>query len=367
MLRTKSGLPKHCTYQLDASGKRRVRFRRAGVSTYLTGVPWSEDFMRQYAAALERHASQHQQIGAERRSLPGSFSALVASYYNCPAFRDLKQGTQRVRRNVLERFRAEHGHRRLKDLQRGHISHIIGTRAATPEAANNLLKVLRVVLNLGVEQGLIASNPAIGVKRYRNRNSEGHHTWTEQEIARFKAAHPINTRARLALELMLYTALRRSDVVGLGWQHVQGNRIAVRQRKTDKVVTLSIHPELARALAAAPKNHLTFLTTERGAAFSVAGFGNWFRKQCNEAGLPQCSAHGLRKAACRRLAEAGCSANEIAAISGHASLREVERYTRAASQSHLAEQALTRQLRAEREQKFTQNPNPGLPKAAKLK
>jgi len=48
--------------------------------------------------------------------------------------------------------------------------------------------------------------------------------------------------------------------------------------------------------------------------------------------LRNCSAHGLRKAAARRLAEAGCTEHEIAAITGHASLREVQRYTKAADQ-----------------------------------
>ena len=89
--------------------------------------------------------------------------------------------------------------------------------------------------------------------------------------------------------------------------------------------------------------------TEHGAAFSAAGFGNWFRRVCNVAGLPGCSAHGLRHAAGRRLAEAGSSENEIAAALGM-SLRMVARYTAAASQEHLAETALNRQLRAEREQ-----------------
>jgi hypothetical protein len=75
-----------------------------------------------------------------------------------------------------------------------------------------------------------------------------------------------------------------------------------------------------------------------------AGFGNWFRDQCNEAGLPKhCSAHGLRKAACRRLAEAGCTAHQIAAISGHASLREVERYTKAVDQARLAKDAIRKE------------------------
>ena len=64
----------------------------------------------------------------------------------------------------------------------------------------------------------------------------------------------------------------------------------------------------------------------------------------SEAGLPQrCKPHGLRKAAARRLAEAGCSASEIMAITGHKTLAEVERYTRAAEQERLARQAIQRQ------------------------
>jgi integrase len=346
----KNGLPKHCTYQADRYGNRRVRFRRRGVSVYLTGIPWSEDFMRQYAAALEREGEARAQVGAAKRTLPGSFSALCASYYGSPEFRGLAPLTQRVRRNMLERFRAEHGHRPLKDLQRAHIRSIIGAKAETPEAANNLLKTLRVLLNYAVEIGTIASNPALRVKSYRSHSSEGYHTWSEDEIAKYEAYHAIGTKARLALALALYTGQRRGDVVRMGWQNVKGERITVRQQKTGATLAIRIHPELARALAAAPKDNLTFLMTEWGASFTAAGFGNWFRDRCNEAGLPQCSIHGLRKAACRRLAEAGCSANEIAAISGHATLREVARYTAAASQVHLADQALDRQLRAEREQ-----------------
>jgi hypothetical protein len=44
VLKSKSGLPKHCSWNLDREdGKRRVRFRKAGFSTYLSGIPWSED------------------------------------------------------------------------------------------------------------------------------------------------------------------------------------------------------------------------------------------------------------------------------------------------------------------------------------
>jgi integrase len=349
MRKTRSGLPKHCTYQADRYGKRRVRFRRRGVSVYLTGIPWSDDFMRQYAAALEREDVNRTQVGASKRTLPSSFSALCVAYYGSPEFRGLKASTQKVRRNVLERFRHEHGHRSLKDLKAIHIRTILGTMADRPESANGLLKVLRAVLGHAVAVGLLAVNSALGVKPYRSHNAEGYHTWSEDEITQFQAKHPLGTRAGLAMALALYTGQRRSDVVRLGWQHAKDGRIVVRQQKTSTALTIPIHPELERALAALPRTNMTFLVTEFGKPFAAAGFGNWFRRMCNEAGLPHCSMHGLRKAACRRLAEAGCSANEIAAVSGHASLREVARYTSAASQRLLADRAVERQVRAEGE------------------
>jgi integrase len=99
---------------------------------------------------------------------------------------------------------------------------------------------------------------------------------------------------------------------------------------------------------------MTFLVTERGAPFTGPGFGNWFRDRCDEAELPQCSAHGLRKLTATRLAEAGCSEREIMAITGHKSVTEVSRYTKAAQQSRLAEQAMNKVLSgAEGEQKLS--------------
>ena len=353
MLKTRSGLPKHCTYQSDSYGKQRVRFRRRGVSTYLHGLPWSESFMRAYAAVLEQTIAQRRtEIGAEWRTLPGSVSALILKYYELSAFGDLKASTQRVRRNILERFRSAHGHRMVRDLQKSHLDTIIGAMAKTPEAANNLLKVLRVVLDFAVDDKWITANPSLRVKRYRPKprreddDEIGIHTWTEAEIEQFLATHPMDTRAGLAMTLALYTGQRRSDIVRMGWQHLKTNRISVRQRKTGAPLLIPVAAELASALAAVPRTNLSFLTTKRGAPFSAAGFGNWFRRMCNKAGLPHCSIHGLRKAACRRLAEVGCSANEIASISGHVSLREVERYTKAADQARMAVNAMARRAKA---------------------
>ena len=126
----------------------------------------------------------------------------------------------------------------------------------------------------------------------------------------------------------------------MGRQHIRDGAIHVRQQKTGIELTIPIHATLAAIIAGTPADHLTLLTTQTSRPFSAAGFGNWFRDRCNEAGLAHCSAHGLRKAVARRLAEAGCTMHEIAAITGHASLSEVQRYTKAVGQARLARAAM---------------------------
>src|SRR5260370_4221112 len=139
MLRTKSGLPRHCSWNVDRHGKRRIRFRKNGFSTYINGVPWSESFLAQYAKALEGTKLQASNVGSER-TIPGSFDALVVSYYKSPEFRGLKPSTQITRRYIIERFRREHGTKPITGLVSAHVRAIIGAKAETPESANNLLK-----------------------------------------------------------------------------------------------------------------------------------------------------------------------------------------------------------------------------------
>jgi integrase len=351
MLRTKSGLPKHCSWNYDQHGKRRVRFRRGGFSTYFIGIPWSEDFMRQYAAALEGVTAKAGNIGAGRTK-PGSFDALCVSYYRSPESLGLKPNTRQARRNIIERFRNKYGGLPVRGLERKHIKAIIGEKADTPEAANSLLKTLRLLLSYAVDMEMIASNPAIGLKRYPSKG-EGRHPWTAAEIEQYRETYALGTRARLALELLNGTGQRKGDVVRMGWQHVKGDEIAVRQEKTDEPLWLPLPPELIEALASVPRTNLTFLMTDRGAPFTSAGFGNWFREQCDTAGLPHCSAHGLRKAKATRLANAGCSTEQMKAVTGHRSASGLEPYIRGRDQRRLARQASDME-RAEQERNLVQ-------------
>jgi integrase len=112
----------------------------------------------------------------------------------------------------------------------------------------------------------------------------------------------------------------------------------VRQVKTGAELMIPVHPEVSAILEQVQITNLTFLISESGKPFTAAGFSHWFRARCNEADYP--IAHGLRKAAARRLAEVGRTEHEIAAITGHASLREIARYTKAADQQRLARAAM---------------------------
>jgi integrase len=218
----------------------------------------------------------------------------------------------------------------------------LAARAEKPDRANLLRKVLRAMMQHAVETGLRPDDPTRDVKAIPVK-SDGFHSWTDAEIERFEECHPIGSKPRLALALLLYTGQRRSDMVTMGRQHIDKNgAIHVRQAKTGATLTIPVHPSLQEIIEATPSEHLTFLTTTSAKPFTTGSFGNWFRKQCNAAGLPHCAAHGLRKAAARRLAEAGCTAHEIAAITGHASLREIVRYTKAADQTRLAEAAMNK-------------------------
>jgi integrase len=293
--------------------------------------------MTAYNAALA--AMTVREIG-KTRSAHGTVSAAIASYYKDNRFTSLAPGTQKLRRPILERFRAEHGDKRLAGLQKQHVAAILG--AKKPWAARNWLKTLRGLMQFAIVTGLIGSDPTADLEPAKAKAGR-FHTWTEDEIAQFEARHPIGTRARLAMALLLYTGQRRGDVVRMGPQHIGRGVLSVTQQKTGTELAIPVHPRLSEIITATECGHLAFLVTTAGGVFSGGRFSDQFRAWCDEAGLSKrCSAHGLRKAACRRLAETGCSAPQIAAISGHKTLKEVQRYIEEADQARLAQAAMRR-------------------------
>jgi integrase len=337
--------PKYVHGFVDRHGKPRFYFRRLGFKKVpLPGLPWSPEFMAAYQEAL---AGQRPSIGADK-VIPGTMRALAILYYGSLAFRSLKPITQSTYRNIIDRSCRDtdktgqpFGDKPAALMRREHVVKLMAARAAKPDSANGLRKVLKAIMAHAVELGLRADDPTREVRAIRVK-TEGYHSWTEDEIAAFEARHAIGTRPRLALALLLYTGQRRSDVIRMGRQHVREGFLHVRQQKTGVELAIPVVQDLTRVLDGSVTGNLTYLVTEQGKPFTPAGFGNWFREQCDAAGLPKCTAHGLRKAAARRLAEAGCTPHEIAAITGHRSLREIARYTEAANQKQLASVAMAK-------------------------
>jgi integrase len=328
----------------DRHGKRRWRFRKGGFSADLGSDYGSDDFVRRYEAAVAGQKAGGT-IGAAR-TIPGSVSALVASYYRSPDFLNLAESTRRTYRAVIEPFRETHGDKPVRRLERRHVQKFLADKAETPGAANNLRKRLMQLLDHAVSLDWRADNPVKATKPYKTAG-QGFHPWDEGEIARFLEVHGPGTMARRAVVLMLCTGAARVDAVKLGPWNIKGDRIEYRRQKTARaggvLVSVPIHPDLAAVLAECAPDR-PFLATEAGKPRTAAGLGNAMRGWADAAGLTDCAAHGLRKACARRLAEAGCTTHEIAAITGHKTLAEVQRYTADAAREGLADSALEKLL-----------------------
>jgi len=318
----------------DRHGKLRRYFRRPGFKQIaLPGLPGSAEFM---AACEQALAGLRKEIGADRTK-PGTVNAAIVGYYTCLAFRELAPSTQAKRRVILESFRNQHGSKRISSLPQYVLVRMLN-QIKKPVMARHWLTALRGLLEFAVKERFCASNPAQGIKLPKWKG--GHHrAWTDAEVEQYEAAHPVGSKAR-AFALGLYTVQRVSDVVRMGRQHIRNDELTVEQKKTGVRLALPILPELQAALNATPSRHMTFLVNENGGQYRGNPFSEQFRLWCNEAGLPKdCVFHGLRATGCTILADAGCSDHQIAAWSGHKTLKQVESYTRAASQKRLARSA----------------------------
>jgi integrase len=319
-------------------GRLRYYFRRRGVKAIpLPGLPGSEEFMAAYQAALA--GLEPVEIGADR-TLPGTINALVVAYYRSDKWQGLAEVTRRSRRYVIEGFRARHGNKRVAMLRQDHVLKMLTEISKLP-ARRNWLKAIRGLMQFSIPT-MRKDDPTAGIT-VKLPKSRGHHTWTDLEIEQYRAHWPLGTQQRLVMEFALETASRRGEVVRLGPQHIRVGRIRIERLKGSLDVDIPVTPELQAACDAMPKGHLTYIVTGRGKPRSREGLGNDFRRWATEAGLPaRCRLHGLKKGGMRRLAEAGNTAHELMAISGHRTLTEVQRYTEDADRKRLAESGMAK-------------------------
>ena len=345
-----TSLPPHVYAVRDRHGKVRHRYVRKGwKGRYLPGTPGDAAFHTAYADILAQGPMAKGSIKGAAKVTPRSLDDLFVKVKNSVRWSRKKATTQQVQANAIERFLNRTGEKTGQRFGERPVSAVtviwldnkFGEMADTPAAANNLRKFLAVLMDHAVKLGWRSDNPVRFTDTYQE-SKDGYHTWTDAEIEQFRKHHALGTMPRLTLELALNTAARRCNVATITRDDIKDGRIITAHAKGSdetSVPMLATTRAALEALPAAPIKHL--VVTSFGKPFSVAGLGNKMREWCDDAGLPHCSMHGLRKAISRQLAEAGATDAQGQAVTGHKKATTFQHYRAKANRASLADDAFT--------------------------
>lgn len=317
-----------------------VRLDRETPRIRIRGEYGSPEFMEAYRRAMAGEPQASKRLSKPSK---GTLCWLCDRWRESSKWHQTAKSTQRQRDNILKGILDAAGDEPYSAITKAHVIAGRERRMATPFAANNYLKTLKALFSWAKSADLIAIDPAVDVEPL-SRATEGHAPWTEHDLAAYRATHKIGTRARLAMELLYHTGLRRGDVVRLGKPHLGKDKIArIRAEKTGEPVSISFTQELLVIVSNSPIGEMTFITGPSGMRQTKEAFGNDFRKWCRAAGVTK-SAHGLRKLAATEVAEGGGSEMELQAMFGWRSDDQSSVYTRSAKRDLLARQAAAKRV-----------------------
>jgi integrase len=267
-----------------------------------------------------------------------------------PDWKALDPGSQRSQTRIAERFLQTpvipgepmtFGEVAVADLQRRHIKAILAARSDTPHAASHLLRMIRKLTGVALDQEWIEYDPCYRLK-YRPPLG-GWKAWSDDALAAFERRWPLGSTARTAYAIARYFGHRRSDVARVRWSDLEVGAGNVVQTKTGKALWLPMHPALQEALEATERRGVYVLMTQYGQPFSIAGLGMRMQDWVHRAGLPPGhSLHGLRKTLGKHLAESGASTRELMAVLGHDDIKHAELYSKEADQKRLAAVAMNK-------------------------
>jgi integrase len=316
----------------DRHGVYRYYVRRKGFPRVaLPGLPGSAAFMAAYQEALGIGEKPAQPSRGGARSL----SALIATFYRSPHFLNLADGSKKAYRHVLKHVEALDGHRGVADMPDDKARKIIEEIGIDRPALANLTRsVMRKLFKHAIALKWRSSNPFASIETYAGGT---HHTWTDAELAGYEKRWPVGSRERLAFDLLYYTAQRVGDVAAMKRSDIIKSEIHLVQEKTGTALRIPIHPALKRSLHAYGIKGRHLIGKVDGQPMNGDLLSKMVIAAAAEAKLPRrCVPHGIRKAVMRQLAEGGTSSKHIAALSGHKTLKEIERYTEAANQGSMA-------------------------------
>mgnify|MGYP007100052679 CR=1 FL=1 len=331
-------LPPYVQCFRDRHGTARLYFRKAGLPRVALPNPAKDRqaFLRAYQTAL----NGTQRVGRDMKA--GTLEALIAEFMRSTDYTKLKPSSRATYLHAFDFLRGREGAKAaVAAIKASHIERLRDEVAEkTPGKANLIVTAMKVLMAFAVRRDYRDANPAAEIRMIRGGE---YRSWTDDELAQFEKRWPRGTTERLIYELALYTGQRRGDLAKMTWADIKDGGINVVQQKTGAKLWIPLHPSLADELAATPKSHAVVVAAASGGSYTPRYLGTSFARAIDAAGLAsECVLHGLRKAAARRLAEAGATDAEIMSITGHRSRHEVTRYTRQANQPAIASTAMER-------------------------
>jgi site-specific recombinase XerD len=242
-----------------------------------------------------------------------------------------KQATLNSYNSILRHVEEKFGSEAFLDVDASTIQNAHDEIARkTPAKARRFVSVMNVLFAWAKRHGHVEINPAVGIEKVKVK-SQPHLTWSKDDRAKFCAYWAAGTRERLAYALLFGTGQRRSDVVLMGPKSLSPDRAVMNltQVKTGARVSIPMSHEWMDINAEIAAAHVvgveTFIVGRSGKPMSSDDFGKWFSNAATKAGLPDHTAHGLRRSAEVEAIYAGRSAGQLKSMFGH-TLEEADKY-----------------------------------------
>jgi len=277
-----------------------------------------------------------------------TFRDLIASYRRASRYTFLRARTRRDYDHVLDHLEATLGPVAVASIKRPHVIAQMEANAHRTRFANYIQQVLSVLFEHAIDLGWRDHNPAKSVRKLKTpaERRAPHHPWTDKAIATFRAR--ATPTARLIFELGIGSVQRPGDWPRFRWSDYDREGLRVTQGKTGVSLWLPCTAELKRTLDATPRTGITILADGDGRPFSYFKTARIMREERTRLGLLDHDLHALRYRGVQELAHAGCTDDEIAAFSGHASMAMIRKYAGAARQEMRARTAI-----AKRDEKYS--------------
>ena len=248
---------------------------------------------------------------------PGSFDSLCAAYLASHNYQRLAPKSQKLNRLYIDHLRERYGPLPAVAITRPVVVALREANSSRAWYATHLLSKLRLVLQHGVDTGVLRMNPALkpgGVRPPRR-----HAVWSREDTDRMLAA--ANADIRLACALLLYTAQRPADALAMTWGQIQDRNgrlwLTLRQAKTGELVDVPAHRDLETMLRATPRRSMMVVPSPTGLPWAYRNFARSWDAAREKAGIEGVQRRDLRRTAMVRMAEAGATTVQIAAVSGH--------------------------------------------------